>query len=72
MVQLSYPYMKEVKVLATQSCPTLWKLMDCRVSSSSVHGILQARILDWIAMPFSWGSSQLKNQTLVSCIAGSH
>ena len=72
MVQLSYPYMKEVKVLATQSCPTLCNLMDYSLSGSSVHGILQARILDWIAMPFSRGSSQLKNWTLVSCIAGSH
>ena len=37
---------------------------------SSVHGILQARIQAWVAIPFSRGSSQLRNQTWVSCIAG--
>ena len=35
-----------------------------------VHGILQARILEWVAIPFSRGSSQPRNQTGVSCIAG--
>ena len=44
--------------------------MDCSPSGSSVHGILQARILDWVAIPFSRGSSQPKDQTWVSCIAG--
>ena len=38
-----------------QSCPTLWDTMDCRLSGSSVHGILQARILEWVAMPSSRG-----------------
>ena len=37
----------------TQSCPTLCDLMDCSLPGSSVHGILQARILEWIAIPFS-------------------
>ena len=37
---------------------------------SSVHGILQARILEWVAISFSKGSSQTRNQTWVSCIAG--
>ena len=36
-----------------QSCPTLWDPMDCSLPGSSVHGILQARILEWVAMPFS-------------------
>ena len=36
-----------------QSCPTLCDPMDCRPPSSSLHGILQARILEWVAMPFS-------------------
>ena len=36
----------------------------------SVHGILQARILEWVAFPFSRGSSQLRDRTQVSCIAG--
>ena len=44
--------------------------MDCSLPASSVHGILQARILKWVAIPFSKGSSQARNQTQVSCIAG--
>ena len=42
-----------VKVLVDQLCPTLWHPMDCSPPASSVHGILQARILEWVAMPFS-------------------
>ena len=45
------------KVLATQSCPTLCDPMDCSPPGSSVHGILQARILKCVAIPFSRGSS---------------
>jgi len=45
------------KVLDNQSCPTLWDPMDCSPPGSSVHGILQARILEWVAIPFSRGSS---------------
>ena len=41
-----------------QSCLTLCVPMDCSPSGSSVHGILQARILEWVAMPSSRGSSQ--------------
>ena len=41
------------KVLVSQSCLTLWDPMDCSLPSSSVHGIPQARILEWIAIPFS-------------------
>ena len=44
--------------------------MDCSWPGSSVHGILQARILMWVAMPSSRGSFQLWDQTRVSCIAG--
>ena len=40
-----------------QSCLTLCDPMDCSLSGSSVHGILQARILEWVAVPFSRGSS---------------
>ena len=47
-----------VVVLVTQSCLTLCDLMDCSPPGSSVLGILQARILEWIAIPFSRGSSQ--------------
>ena len=52
----------EMKV--AQLCPTLCDPMDC-----TVHGILQARILEWVAFPFSRGSSQPRDQTRVSCIA---
>ena len=52
-----------------QSCPTLCDPMDCSLPGSSVHGILQARILEWIAISFSRGSSWPRDQTLVSCIS---
>jgi len=54
----------------TQSCLALFQPMDCSLPGSSVHGILQARILQWVAMPSSRGSSQPRDQTQVSCIAG--
>ena len=59
----------KVKVLAAQSCLTLCDPMGCGLPGSSVHGILQARILEWVAIPFSRGTSQPRTQTLVSCIA---
>ena len=46
-----------------QSCPTLGNLEDCSPPGSSVHGILQARILEWVAIPSSRGSSQPRDQT---------
>ena len=55
-----------------QSCPTLCDPMDCSLSGSSVHGIFQARMLEWIAISFSRGSSQPRNQTRVSHIVGRH
>ena len=51
-------------------CPTLWDPMDWRMPGSSVHGILQARILEWVASPFSRGSSRPRDRTWGSCIAG--
>ena len=48
-----------VRVKSLQSCPTLCDPMDCSLLGSSVHGILQARILRWVAMPSSRGSSQV-------------
>ena len=57
---------------ATQSCPTLCDPMDCNLRGSSVHGIFQARVLDWVAISFSRGSSQPREWTQVSCIAGRH
>ena len=59
-------------VLVPQSCLTLCNPMDCSLHGFSAHGILQARILEWVAMPSSRGSSQLRDQTrvsYVSCIA---
>ena len=53
-----------------QSCPMLCEPMDCSPLGSSVHVILQARILDWVAIFFSRGSSWPRDQTWVSCIAG--
>ena len=59
----------KVRVLVTQPCPALCNPMDCSPPGSSVYGILQARILEWIAIPFSRGFSQPRDQTQVSCIA---
>ena len=60
----------KVKVLVVQLCPTLWDPMDCSPPGSSVHEILQARVLEWVAISYSRGSSQPRDQTQVSCIAG--
>ena len=51
-------------------CPTLCNPMDCSLPGSSIHGILQARILEWAAISFSRASSQPRDQILVSLIAG--
>ena len=45
-----------------QSCPTLCDSMDCNLPGSFVHGILQTRIVEWIVMPYSRGSSSLVAQ----------
>ena len=58
-----YRQAKEVKV--AQSCPTL-----CDPMEYTVHGILQARTLEWVAFPFFRGSSQPRGRTQVSRIAG--
>ena len=63
-----YPW-KWKKVLVAQLCLTLYDPMDCRLPSSSVHGILQARMLEWIAIPFSKGAFQPRDWTWVFCIA---
>ena len=59
-----------VVVLFAQSCLTLCHSMDCSPPGSSLHGISQARILQWVAIPLSRGSSQLRDWTWVSYIAG--
>ena len=57
-------------VLVAQSCPILCDPMDCSLPGSSVHGILQARILEWVAISFPRGSSWPRDWTWVSCVAG--
>ena len=54
----------------TQSCLTLCYPVDCSPPGSSVHGIFQARVLEWVAISFSRGSSQPRDRTQVSHIAG--
>ena len=54
---------KERKGLVTQLCPTLCDPVDCSPLGSSVHGIIQVRILEWVAMPFPRGSCWPRDQT---------
>ena len=56
--------------LVTQSCLTLCDPLEYSLPGSSVLGILQARILEWVAIPFPRGSPQPRGQTQVSCMAG--
>ena len=53
-------------------CLTLCDPMDYSLPGSSVHGIFQARILEWVTISFSRGSSQPRDGTWVSCTAGGH
>ena len=53
-----------------QSCPTFCNPMHCSPPDSSVHGISQARILEWVAIPFSRGSSPSRDQTTSPALAG--
>ena len=58
------------KSKVAQLCPTLFDPMDYSSPGTSVHGLLQARIQEWVAIPFSMGSSQPRDRAQVSCIAG--
>ena len=69
-MRIYYFHIVNVNVLVTQLCLTLCDPMGCSPPGSSVHGILQARILEWVAISFSRGSSQPRDWTPVSCIAG--
>ena len=60
--------LKESEV--AQSCPTCCDPMDCSLPGFSVHGILQARVLEWVTISFFRGSSQTRDQTRVSHIGG--
>ena len=57
-------------ISSVQSRPTLCNPMDCSLPGSSIHGIFQARVLEWVAISFSRGSSWPMDRTWVSCIAG--
>ena len=70
LIEVLMIFLCAVLCLVHESCPILCDLMVCCQPGSSVHGILQARILEWVAFPFSRGSSQPRYQTQVSCIAG--
>ena len=65
-----WPLLKWSEV--AQSCLTLCNPMDCSLPGSSVHGIFQARILEWAAISFSRGTSQPRDRTRVSSIVGRH
>ena len=58
----------KIEVLVTQSCPSLCNCVDCSPPGFSFHGILQVRILEWIATSFSRGSSWPRDRTQISCI----
>ena len=55
--------------LVSQSCPTRCNLIDGSPPGSSVHGISQARIMEWVVIPFSMGSSQPRDPTHISCVS---
>ena len=65
----THAFSLQVPSEVAQSCPTLCDPMDCSLPGSSVHGIFQARILEWVAISFSRESSQPRDQTRVSSIA---
>ena len=58
-----------MRAKSLQSCPALCNPMDCSPPGSSVHGILQTRVLWWVAVPSSRGSSQPRDRTYVSCVS---
>ena len=67
---IGFSLLQHMKKKVAQSCPTLCDTMYCSSPGFSVHGILQARTLEWEAISFSRGSSGPRDRTQVSCIAG--
>ena len=67
---LKFPKLRQgwVSAQSPQSCLPLWDPMDHSLPGSSVHEVSQTRILGWVAVPFSRGSSQLRDRTNISCI----
>ena len=63
ITQLQQTWKPESESEFAQSYPTLCDLMDCSLPGSSIHGILQARILEWVAFSFSRGSSRARDRT---------
>ena len=61
---------KESESEVAQSCPTLWDPMNYSLPGSSIHGIFQARVLEWVVISFSRGSSRPRDRTQVSHIVG--
>ena len=64
------PWGRKSESEVAQLCPTLWDPMDCSLPGSSIHGIFQARILEWVAISFSRESSRPRVWTRVSCNVG--
>ena len=65
-----YKYNWQNESEVTQSCPTLCEPMDCSLPGSSVHGVFQARVLEWVAISLSRASSRPRDWTWVSCTVG--
>ena len=70
LVFILMSYLDVVKAKIAQCCQTLWDSMDCSLPGYFIHGILEAWILEGVAIPFSRGSSQPRDQTQVSHIIG--
>ena len=62
-------YLVPVKVLVAQSCLNVCDPMDYNLPGSSIHGILQGRILEWVSVSFSRGPSQPRDQAWASHVA---
>ena len=70
LAKITKPAAAAAAIQSRQSCPTLCDPMDCSLRGSSVHGILQARILKWVSTSYSRGSSQPRAWNWVSHTAG--
>ena len=70
MIHESLPFYDDDDDEVAQSCPTLCDPVDCSLLGFSIHRILQARILEWVTISFSRGSSQPRDRTQVSHIGG--
>ena len=68
--RMKYTKCYESESEVAQSCPTLQDPTDCSLPGFSVHGVFQARILQWVAISFSKGCSPPRDRTQVSCVAG--